>query len=115
LDPRVIKKRARQLGQLSAAKKQAYLATFQGKVMPVLVEASRDKHTGRFKGLSRNYLSVLVEGDGGMVNEEVLVKVSGLEGEALTGQLAGKHSLGKNPFKRVLPQPPFLNFELGCQ
>ena len=90
LDPRVIKKRAGELGRLAATKKNGYLARFQGKIMPVLIEGSRDKQTGRFKGLSRNYLTILMEGDDSMVNEEVLVKVSRVEGEKLTGQLVGK-------------------------
>jgi len=83
LHSRVIKERAEALRTLSEAKKSAYAARFVGKELPVLVQKGGDK------GLSRNYLTVAIEGEQVAVNSEVRVLISGAKGGELVGSVTG--------------------------
>ncbi len=83
LHSRVIKERAEALRQLSESKKQAYAEGFIGRELQVLVQ----KDAGGRKGLSRNYLPVLVEGSEGLFNREVTVLITAAKG----GELVGNH------------------------
>ncbi|HJV65721.1 MAG TPA: tRNA (N(6)-L-threonylcarbamoyladenosine(37)-C(2))-methylthiotransferase MtaB [Geomonas sp.] len=78
LHPRVIKERAEKLRLISEKKRVAYAEKFVGKELQVLVQ--------RDKGLSRNYLPVLIEESGDLVNSEVTVLVT----EAQDGELLGR-------------------------
>ena len=83
---RVIKERAERLRCLSERKKCDYAAGFVGRELQVLVQ--RDE--GGRKGLSRNYLPVLIEGGSeALVNREVTVLVTGAKRGELVGRLAG--------------------------
>ena len=81
LHSRVIKERAEALRLLSEAKKAAYAAGFVGRELQVLVQ----KDAGGKKGLSRNYLPVLIEGGDGFVNTEVTVLITASNGGELVG------------------------------
>jgi len=83
LHSRVIKERAEALRALSEAKKSAYAARFVGKELQVLVQKGGDK------GLSRNYLTVAIEGNQVAVNSEVRVLISGAQGGELVGSVTG--------------------------
>jgi threonylcarbamoyladenosine tRNA methylthiotransferase MtaB len=80
---RIIKERAEALRKLSERKMAAYAARFVGRELQVLVQKDAD---GR-KGLSRNYLPVLVEGGEDLVNREVTVRVTEARGGELVGRL----------------------------
>lgn len=80
---RVIKERAERLRILSERKKCDFAARFVGRELPVLVQ--RDE--GGRKGLSRNYLPVLMEGSEGLVNQEVTVLITGAKGGELIGRV----------------------------
>jgi threonylcarbamoyladenosine tRNA methylthiotransferase MtaB len=84
LHSKVIKERAEKLRNLSDAKKRAYAAGFVGQELQVLVQ----NESGGRKGLSRNYLSVTLEGDPAEVNTEVTVLVTGMNGDELVGTIA---------------------------
>ena len=84
LHPRVIKERAEALRTLSEKKKCDYAAGFVGRELQVLVQKDEE---GR-KGLSRNYLPVLIEGSEGLLNNEVTVLITGSKGGELVGRLA---------------------------
>ena len=84
LHSRVIKERAEALRHLSEAKKQAYAEGFLGRELQVLVQ----RDAGGRKGLSRNYLPVLIEGSEGLFNNEVPVLITGAKGGELVGRLA---------------------------
>lgn len=58
---KIKKERAAILRDLSAKKRETFSRRFIGKTLPVLVEQSRDKKTGRYKGFSHNYLPVLLD------------------------------------------------------
>jgi threonylcarbamoyladenosine tRNA methylthiotransferase MtaB len=80
LNPRVIKERAEALRVLSEQKKTDYAAGFVGRELKVLVQKGE-------KGLSRNYLTVLLEESQGLVNREVTVRVTGAKGGELLGRV----------------------------
>jgi len=84
LHSRVIKERAEALRLLSESKKNSYAASFVGRELQVLVQ----KDAGGRKGLSRNYLSVLIEGGEGLFNNEVTVLITGSNGGELIGKVA---------------------------
>jgi threonylcarbamoyladenosine tRNA methylthiotransferase MtaB len=86
LHSRVIKERAEALRKLSEAKNGAYAASFVGRELQVLVQ----KDAGGRKGLSRNYLPVLIEESEGLFNNEVTVMITGSTGGELVGRLSGK-------------------------
>lgn len=78
--PKAIKERAEALRVLSERKKSDYAAGFVGRELQVLVQKGE-------KGLSRNYLTVLIEESKGLVNREVTVQVTGAKGGELTGRV----------------------------
>jgi len=84
LHSRVIKERAEALRIISERKKTAFAAGFVGRELQVLVQRDAD---GR-KGLSRNYLPVLIEGSDRLFNNEVTVLITGARGGELVGRLA---------------------------
>ena len=84
LHSRVIKERAEALRLLSEQKKSAYAAGFVGRELRVLVQ----RDAGGRKGLSRNYLPVLIEGSEGLFNSEVTVLITEAVGGELVGRLA---------------------------
>jgi len=86
LHSRVIKERAEALRKLSEAKNNAFAAGFVGRELQVLVQ----KDAGGRKGLSRNYLPVLIEGSEGLFNNEVTVLITGSKGGELVGRVADR-------------------------
>lgn len=84
LHSRVIKERAEALRLLSEQKKNQYAAGFVGRELQVLVQ----RDAGGRKGLSRNYLPVLIQGSDGLFNSEVRVLVTESQGGELIGRLA---------------------------
>ena len=55
-----IKKRAETMRELGKQKRQAFYRQFLNQELSVLVEDRKEKETGRWKGLSRNYIPVLL-------------------------------------------------------
>ena len=64
---------------------QAYLAGCVGKVYPVLYEQSCD---GRWQGHAPNYMTVALRGED-LHNRVVMTRITGVEGDLLTGEPAG--------------------------
>ena len=82
--PKAVKEdRARRAAAVAADMHRAYLEGCVGKTYPVLFEQPRD---GRFFGHAPNYMEVLVEGRN-LHNTVKNVRVTGLEGEALLGEI----------------------------
>jgi threonylcarbamoyladenosine tRNA methylthiotransferase MtaB len=90
----VTRERTEALRDLGKRKRLAYYSRFLHRELDVLVENRREKRTGRWKGLSRNYLPVVIKdgpGDGtGWVNEEWRVWIDGVSEEGATGHIKGK-------------------------
>jgi threonylcarbamoyladenosine tRNA methylthiotransferase MtaB len=92
LDEAVIKKRTGVMRELGKEKRQAFYYQFLHQELNVLVEDRREKETGRWKGLSRNYIPVIIGNENGLgshpnwINQEWTVKVIGLEERGVIGE-----------------------------
>jgi len=87
----IITKRAGLLRECAARKKAAFLAQQVGRELQVLVQGYDDA-SGVCNGISRNYVTVKCAGHAGMINTEQVVKVDGVAGEYVTGQLVQVNS-----------------------
>ena len=84
----VKKERAAALRALGANKREAFARRFLGKILPVLVEQTRDKTTGMARGFSHNYLPVLLDkSPASLVNTFVSVKIEKIRDGKLTGRV----------------------------
>jgi threonylcarbamoyladenosine tRNA methylthiotransferase MtaB len=81
----VKKERSRIMRELGASKKRDFCLRFLGRQATVLVEDKVDGATGWYRGLSRNYLPVVVGNDGNFVNREIKVKIEDFQGGWLRG------------------------------
>jgi threonylcarbamoyladenosine tRNA methylthiotransferase MtaB len=88
LDPPVIKERCERLRQLGHQKRLAFYRRFTGRSLPVLIETKRDRTSGLLKGISSNYLPVLIEGEDNLKNSIAEVKIEKLERNQLFGIVA---------------------------
>ena len=82
----VIRERAAALRRLSERKKRAYHERFVGRELEVLVQER--KEGGMVKGLSRNYIPVMLPGDDNLINSEISVRITGTGKELLRGESA---------------------------
>jgi threonylcarbamoyladenosine tRNA methylthiotransferase MtaB len=91
VDEATIKKRAEVLRDLGKEKRQVFYRRFLGQELSVLVEDRRDRATGGWKGLSRNYIPVLLSRENGSekdwVNREWPVRVTGTTERGVTGRV----------------------------
>jgi threonylcarbamoyladenosine tRNA methylthiotransferase MtaB len=96
---REIKKRSETMRELGKQKRQAFYRQFLNQELSVLVEDRKEKKTGRWKGLSGNYIRVLLtdgtgagrhwdRGDG--VNQEWTVRVIELAEKGVIGKILEK-------------------------
>ncbi len=89
----VIKKRAEKMRGQGMEKRQAFYRRFLHQELRVLVEDRREKETGRWKGLSRNYIPVLLsdgcgsEGHPDWINREWRVIATELAGNGVVGRV----------------------------
>jgi threonylcarbamoyladenosine tRNA methylthiotransferase MtaB len=92
LDERGIRKRAETMRELGKQKRQAFYRQFLNQELSVLIEDRREKGTGRWKGLSRNYIPILLTNDEGIkghrdwVNQEWTVRVTELTEKGMIGK-----------------------------
>jgi len=85
----VIKDRCRRMRDLGSVKRKAFYRRFLGRIVPVLVENERDAETGLLKGVSSNYLKVMLEGGDGLKNRIVPVFVERVwPGKLVFGRMA---------------------------
>ena len=96
VDDKEIKKRAEIMRELGKQKRQAYYRQFLNQELSVLGEDRREKGTGRWKGLSRNYIPVLLNNQNGAkkyedwVNQEWIVRVTELTEKSVIGKVVEK-------------------------
>jgi threonylcarbamoyladenosine tRNA methylthiotransferase MtaB len=88
LDPQIIKERCERIRQLGHKKRLEFYRRFTGRSLPVLIESKRDGASGLLKGISSNYLPVLIEGDDNLKNSIIEVKIEKLERNQLFGIVA---------------------------
>ncbi|MEZ4525984.1 MAG: tRNA (N(6)-L-threonylcarbamoyladenosine(37)-C(2))-methylthiotransferase MtaB [Desulfobacterales bacterium] len=78
-----VKKRCAQMRRLGKEKKRLFYESFIGKPVQVLAENRRDIASGRLKGISSQYLSVLFDGAGELKNRIVRVCIREITKENL--------------------------------
>ncbi len=83
---KTVKARTHALRELGQQKHQAFQLANLGRIHDVLVEHRRDRRTGLLKGISANYLTILIEGDERLMNRIVAVETSGIDPD---GRLVG--------------------------
>ncbi len=82
-----IRERLKALRQLSDRKKQTFYHHHIGSGLEVLVESRRDRATGFLKGITRNYIPVLFDGDDGSKGTLQKVLLESVDGSAVRGSL----------------------------
>ncbi len=93
VDERETKERAETMRELGKQKRRAFYGQFLNQELSVLVEDRKEKGIGRWKGLSRNYIPVLLMNENGMrdhqdrVNRDWIVRVTGLAEKGVTGKI----------------------------
>lgn len=85
LDEKIKEERASVIKQISAEKFTAFQKSNIGDVVEVLIEKHPDKKTGLFKGVTANYLNVIMPN--GEFNTLKKVKITGLDGNRLLGEV----------------------------
>jgi len=85
--PHVIKSRCAQLRELGKTKRLEFYKQFIGKHIEVLVESTRHAPSGFLKGLSSNYIPVLIDAADDHKNQIRTVRVEQLVGDTLMGTL----------------------------
>ena len=83
----IIKDRCEQMRRLGQDQRMRFYREFVGKTMPVLIETKRDGATDLLKGISSNYLPVLIDGEDNQKNKIVDVKFEKFEANKLFGIL----------------------------
>lgn len=77
--PKIKKYRSARLQELANKKKLEFTNSSLGKEFEVIVENSRDKKTGYLRGMTDNYLSVLIEGADELKNKLIKIRLNSLE------------------------------------
>lgn len=85
LDEKIKEERASVIKQISTEKFTAFQKSNIGDVVEVLIEKHPDKKTGLFKGITANYLNVIMPN--GEFNTLKKVKITGLDGNRLLGEV----------------------------
>jgi len=84
--PDAVKKgRVQVVRKLAAQKKYNFIATYRDRQVAVLIESRRDKKTGLLKGMTRNYIPVLVAGPESLIGKEVAVQINAVLEDSLSG------------------------------
>lgn len=77
--PETVKKRCNLLRGLGNRKKAAFYKKFLNKKLEILVESTRDQATGKLKGVSSNYIPVLVDGPDDLKNALVRAEIANVD------------------------------------
>jgi threonylcarbamoyladenosine tRNA methylthiotransferase MtaB len=78
--PEELKKRCQHVRAIGEAKRRRFYQKAIGSTCEVLIEGKRDRVTGHLKGLSKNYIPVLIEGDDALMNHLVQTRITKVEG-----------------------------------
>jgi threonylcarbamoyladenosine tRNA methylthiotransferase MtaB len=91
VDERKIRQRAEAMRELGMKKRHAFYRRFLHQTLQVLVEGRKEKATGKWKGLSRNYIPLLLDGEGleddHWMNQEWTVLATEWTGQEVRGRI----------------------------
>ena len=86
--PEIVKKRCREARALGKQKKMAFLEKHVQKELEVLVESTPDVKTGRLKGVTSNYIKVLLDRYEGIKNTFQKVRIEGIrDAQSVVGRV----------------------------
>ena len=86
--PEIVKKRCREARALGKQKKMAFLERHVQKELEVLVESTPDVKTGRLKGVTSNYIKVLLDRYEGIKNTFQKDRIEGIrDAQSLVGRV----------------------------
>ena len=77
----VIKKRCDRMRRLGAEKRKTFYQKLRGQIFDILIEETTDRSTGLLKGISSNYLPVLVDGPEDHINTLIPVKIEDIDAD----------------------------------
>jgi threonylcarbamoyladenosine tRNA methylthiotransferase MtaB len=77
--PEEIKRRCEHVRAIGQSKRTGFYEKAVGSTCEVLIEGKRDRVTGHFKGLTRNYIPALVEGGDEWMNRLAQVRITKVE------------------------------------
>jgi threonylcarbamoyladenosine tRNA methylthiotransferase MtaB len=89
VDAGISKDRCQRMRILGNEKRMKFYQGFVGQVLPILIETEREASTNLLKGISSNYLPVLIDAGDSLKNKIVDVKIQRLEGMTLFGTNIG--------------------------
>ena len=87
VDVSIIKKRCERIRILGNDKRKEFFRGFIGQVLPILVETNREASTNLLKGISSNYVPVLIDAGDNLKNRIVDVKIEKHIGHHMFGTL----------------------------
>ena len=87
IPPDVIKKRCKKMRCLGQLKRLQFYRSFIGNEVEILVESTPHAATGFLKGLSSNYMPVLIDADDDQINKLVTVKLTDQINDSLMGTI----------------------------
>ena len=85
ISPEIKKARNAKLTELAKTKNSEFIKTQLNKEMDILVELARDNKTGLLKGLTHNYIPVLIEGSDELKNTFIKIKITEFENFRVKG------------------------------
>ncbi len=86
ISPEIIKARCKRMRDLGMKKKTAFYESLIGKKTNVLIEGKKDAASGFLKGLTENYVPVLMDGKDELINTVITVKIESLVTRSERGQ-----------------------------
>jgi threonylcarbamoyladenosine tRNA methylthiotransferase MtaB len=87
VDAGIIKDRCERMRMLGNEKRMKFYQAFMKQVLPILIETEREASTNLLKGITSNYLPVLIDAGDHLKNKIVDVKIQKLEGMKLFGNI----------------------------
>jgi threonylcarbamoyladenosine tRNA methylthiotransferase MtaB len=87
VSPELIKQRCERMRKLGSSKRIDFYRQFVGQELDVLIETTRHRPTGLLKGLSSNYIPILIDDHDNCKNKLVTVRAQELAGDRLLGTI----------------------------
>lgn len=87
VDENIKKQRNKKLTELAKEKNLAFRKKFIGEKLDVLVEISRDKKTGYLKGVTNNFIPVLIDADDNLKNKIIKVEIIRVDADSTFGEV----------------------------
>jgi len=89
----MIKQRGKRMRRLGGEKRKQFYQKFRGQTLDILIEETVDRNTGFLKGVSSNYLPVLIDAPQKHINTLVPVKINQLSADnKLFGTISPRRS-----------------------